>query len=359
MPLMLRFDRVLVWTILSMVFFGLLMVYSATASFEISGSVYFVKQLIAAAIGFALMYGLMFVNYRSLQDPRVVFVVVAVAVLLLLLAAGMGTGANTRRFLRLGPLSLQPSELAKPAIILFLAYHLARNRGKMHLPQTLVAPLLVVALLAGLVFSGRDFGTMACLLLLAGTLIWLAGVPLRWLATAALATLPLLFVFVRMEPYRVKRLMVFLNPEADPLGGGFQIIQSKIAVGSGGILGQGWMAGKQKMDFLPEAHTDFVFAMVGEELGLIGAALLVAGFLVILWRGLRAASNAPDLFGFYLAAGITMMIVSQAMLNMGVVLALLPTKGMPLPFVSYGGSSLWTTLAASGVLLSVSRFDQS
>ncbi|MDE0620298.1 MAG: putative lipid II flippase FtsW [Bryobacterales bacterium] len=358
MPLMLRFDRVLIWTILSMVLFGLLMVYSATASTEISGSAHFAKQLVAAVIGLALMYGLMFVNYRSLQDPRVVFAVLALAVLMLVVAAGLGTGANTRRFLRLGPLSLQPSELAKPALILFLAYHFERHREKMHLGRTLLAPVLVVSLLAGLIIAGRDFGTTACLVLLAGTLIFLAGVPIRTLASAALVAVALLSVFVYAEPYRVKRLLVFLDPDADPLGGGFQIIQSRIAVGSGGLLGQGWMAGKQKMDFLPEAHSDFMFAMVGEELGLIGTVLLVAGFAVIFWRGLRAATNAPDRFGFYLAAGVTVMIVSQAVLNMGVVLGMLPTKGMPLPFISYGGSSLWTTLAASGGLLSVSRSSQ-
>ena len=359
MPLMLRFDRVLIWTILAMVLFGLLMVYSATASSGASGSAHFVKQLVAGVIGLALMYGLMFVNYRSLRDPRVVFTVLAVAVLMLVIAAGLGTGANTRRFLRLGPLSLQPSELAKPAIILYLAYHFERYRDKMHLGQALVKPVLVVSLLAGLIIAGRDFGTTACLVLLAGTLIFLAGVPLRWLASAALVAAALLSVFVFMEPYRVKRLLVFLEPEAGPLGGGFQVIQSGIAVGSGGLLGKGWMAGKQKMDFLPEAHSDFMFAMVGEELGLIGTALLVVGFAVILWRGLRAATSTPDRFGFYLAAGVTVMIVSQAMLNMGVVLGMLPTKGMPLPFISYGGSSLWTTLAASGGLLSVSRLSQS
>lgn len=359
MPLMLRIDRVLSWTILWMVLFGLLMVYSATASTGVSGSSHFTKQLIAAAIGFALMYGLMFVNYRSLANPRVVVAVLALAVLMLVVAAGLGTGANTQRFLRLGPLSLQPSELAKPAIILYLAYHFHRYRDKMHLWRTLVMPVLVVSLLAGLILLGRDFGTTACLVLLASTLIFLAGVPLCRLASVGLVAAALLSVFVFMEPYRVKRLLVFLDPEADPLGGGFQIIQSGIAVGSGGLLGKGWMAGQQKMDFLPEAHSDFIFAVVGEELGLIGAALLVSGFAVIFWRGLRAAMNAPDRFGFYLAAGVTVMIVSQALLNMGVVLGMLPTKGMPLPFISYGGSSLWTTLAASGGLLSVSRLSKS
>ncbi len=352
---MLRFDRVLIWATLSMVFFGLLMVYSATAHFGTSLPVHFVKQLVAASLGLALMYKLMFIDYRSLQDPRVVFTAVAVAALLLLVAAGLGTGANTRRFLRLGALSFQPSELAKPAIALFLADYLARKHGQMHRLRYLAVPLLLVALLAGLIFIGRDFGTMACFVLLAGTLIWLAEVPLRWLAAAAAAAAPFLYVFVSMEPYRVKRLLAFLDPEADPMGSGFQIIQSKIALGSGGLLGQGWMAGKQKMDFLPEAHTDFVFAMVGEELGMIGTSLLAAGYLVILWRGLRTALRSPDRFGFYLAIGLTMIIVIPAMLNMGVVLALLPTKGLPLPFISYGGSSMVTTLAVTGVLLSLSR----
>ena len=187
-------------------------------------------------------------------------------------------------------------------------------------------------------------------------MLFFAGVPWTYLAAGALPALPVLYLVVWQVEYRRARIFAFLEPEADPLGSGFQILQSRIAVGSGQLFGQGWMVGKQKMDFLPEAHTDFIFAMIGEELGLIGSLLLVIAFGLYLWRGIRAAVGAPDLFGVFLAGGITAMIVTQAMLNMGVVLGLLPTKGMPLPFISYGGSSLMTVLASSGVLLNISRF---
>ena len=358
MPLMLRFDRVLIWTIISLAAFGLMMVYSTTAASEISGSLHITKQLIAVTLGFVAMYVLMFVDYRHMRDPRVVYGVLAVCACLLLVAAGLGTGANTRRFLRLGLISLQPSELAKPAIILFLAYYIERNRDRMTCLRAVLNPAAVVVLFAGLILIGKDFGTAACLAILAGVMLYLAGAPIRWFVFSAIPAIPMLYLFIWQVPYRRQRIFAFLDPEADPLGSGFQILQSQIAVGSGGTSGQGWMAGKQKMHFLPEAHTDFVFAMVGEELGLIGCVLIVAAFGLLLWRGFRAATNAPDSFGFFLAAGVTTMIVSQAMLNMGVVLGLLPTKGMPLPFISYGGSSLMTVLASSGVLLSVSRYDR-
>ncbi len=356
MPLMLRCDRVLIWTILSLAMFGLMMVYSTTAASQHSSTLYIAKQLAAALIGFGAMYGLMFLDYRRLRSRKVVFSVLAVCALLLLVAAALGTGANTRRFLRLGVLSLQPSELAKPAVILFLAWYLERYRKDLGRFSALLLPGVVVGALCGLILIGRDFGTTACVVFLAGSMLYVAGIPARHLGLCALPAVPAVYFFVWLVDYRRSRIFAFLDPYADPLGSGFQIIQSHIAVGSGGWTGQGWMAGKQKMFFLPEAHTDFIFAMVAEELGLIGAVMLVAAYGVILWRGIRAAEGAPDLFGVYVAAGVTAMIVSQAMLNVGVVLGLLPTKGMPLPFISYGGSSLMTTLAAAGVLLNVSRF---
>ena len=355
MPLMLRCDHVLIWVILSLALFGLMMVYSTTAASERS-ALYIAKQLVAATIGFSAMYGLIFVDYRRLRNPKIVYGALAVSVCLLLVAAALGTGANTRRFLRLGVLSLQPSELAKPATILFLAYYLERSNDTISRISTLLPPMAVVGALATLILIGRDFGTMACLAILAAAMLYMARTPVRYLALAAIPALPVLYFAVWRVDYRRERILAFLSPEADPLGSGFQILQSQIAVGSGGLLGQGWMVGKQKMHFLPEAHTDFIFAMVGEELGLLGATLLVAAFYLFLRRGLRAAAGAPDLFGVYLAGGITAMIVTQAMLNMGVVLGLLPTKGMPLPFISYGGSSLMTVLACSGVLLNISRF---
>ncbi len=358
MPLMLRCDRALIWTILSLAMFGLMMVYSTTAASQQSGTLYIAKQLVATAIGLGAMYGLMFLDYRRLRSSNVVFGVVAACVVLLLVAAALGTGANTRRFLRLGVLSLQPSEFAKPAVILFLAWYLERYRKELGRFSALILPGAVVGAFCGLILIGRDFGTMACVVILAGAMLFVAGIPVRYLSLCALPAVPAVYFSVWLVDYRRARIFAFLDPYADPLGSGFQIIQSHIAVGSGGWTGQGWMAGKQKMYFLPEAHTDFIFAMVGEELGLIGAVLLVSAYGLFLWRGIRAAEGSPDLFGVYVAAGITAMIVSQAMLNMGVVLGLLPTKGMPLPFISYGGSSLITTLACSGVLLNVSRFSR-
>ena len=353
---MLRCDRILLWTILSLTLFGLLMVYSATAASANSSSLFIAKQLIAAAIGFTAMYALLFFDYRRLRNPRIVYAVLGVTLGLLMLAAVLGSGANTRRFLQLGFFSLQPSELAKLAAILFLAYYLERNRTRLREVSALLPPLGVVVMLALLILIGKDFGTTACLVILAVSMLFLAGVPLRYLAVAALPAIPVLYMVVWQVPYRRERILAFLDPESDPLASGFQILQSQITVGSGGWMGQGWMVGKQKMDFLPAAHTDFIFALVGEELGLLGAGLLVVAFILVLWRGLRAALGAPDLFGVYVAAGVTAMIVSQAMLNMGVVLGLLPTKGMPLPFVSYGGSALMTVLTSSGVLLNISRF---
>ena len=216
-------------------------------------------------IGFSAMYGLMFFDYRNLRDPRIVYCVLGLCVCLLLVATALGTGANTRRFLRLGVMSLQPSELAKPAAILFLAYYLERNSDRLDRLSVLLKPAIVIGVLAALILIGKDFGTTACLAILAGTMLFMAACPLLYLATAALPALPVLYLVVWQVEYRRARIFAFLDPEADPLGSGFQILQSRIAVGSGGWLGQGWMVGKQKMDFLPEAHTDFIFAMVGRN----------------------------------------------------------------------------------------------
>ncbi len=355
MPMMLRYDRVLIWTTISLVAVGLSMVYSTTAGSGTAGSLYISKQLIAATLGVIALYALMFVERNRLRDPRVVYGALAGTAALLVVAAIAGEGANTRRFLRTGLISLQPSELAKPAVIIYLAYYLERYRSRIQDPRVFCGVLPVLALLCGLILLGRDFGSAASLLILAAVMLFVAGIPYRWFAIGALPVVPLAYWLVWLEPYRRQRIFAFLDPEADPLGSGFQILQSQIAIGSGGILGKGWMAGKQKMLFLPEAHTDFIFAMVGEEFGLVGAGILVAAFAVLTWRGLRCAGNASDRFSFYLAVGVTGMIATQAMLNMGVVLGLLPTKGMPLPFVSYGGSSLIVVLGSCGMLLSVGR----
>lgn len=356
MPSTVRYDRLLCGTILALTFFGLVMVFSATTAGSETTWTYVIKQSIAAAGGLAAMRYLMFLDYRRLRQEKIVFAVLGVSVVLLVLAALLGTGANTRRFLRLGYFSLQPSELAKPALILFLAFYLEQRRERLGDWRTAAGLGFIIAVLSLLIYVGRDFGTMASLIALAGVMLFAAGLPLRFIAAAGVLLAPVMFFFVWLVPYRRQRLIAFLNPDADPLGSGFQILQAEIAVGSGGWFGQGWMAGKQKMHFLPEAHTDFIFALIGEELGLLGAAFVVLAFGILLWRGLRAAVKAPNTFGCYLALGVTAMIIFQAMFNMGVVLALLPTKGMPLPFISYGGSAMMTMLASSGVLLNVSRY---
>lgn len=356
MPSPLGYDRVMCGTVLALMFFGLVMVFSATTAASETTWIYIIKQSIAAAIGLVAMRFLMFYDYRRLRQQKIVFGVLGVSVVLLVLAALLGTGANTRRFLRLWQFSLQPSELAKPALILFLAFYLEQRRERLNDWRTVAGAGFIIAALSLLIYAGRDFGTMASLIALAGVMLFVAGLPTRFVLMGSAALAVLTFFFVWMVPYRRERVLAFLYPENDPLGSGFQILQSQIAVGSGGWFGQGWMAGKQKMHFLPEAHTDFIFALIGEELGLIGAAIVVLAFGVLLWRGLRTAIKAPDTFGCYLALGVTAMIIFQAMFNMGVVLALLPTKGMPLPFISYGGSAMITMLASAGVLLNVSRY---
>jgi cell division protein FtsW len=253
-------------------------------------------------------------------------------------------------------LSFQPSEAAKLALILFLAYHLENCGERIEKLRSLAGGGLILAALSLLVLGGRDLGTVISMVLIAAAVLFAAGLKLRYFAAGAAMAAPVIAAAIYHEPYRLKRLLIFLDPESDPQGAGFQIIQSKIAVGTGGWLGQGLMLGRQKMHFLPEAHTDFIFAAVGEELGLIGCLAVMLGFAAVLWRGLRTAMRAPDGFGRYLAVGVTAMIVCQAMINMGVVLALLPTKGMTLPFISYGGSAMITCLAGAGMLLNVSQY---
>lgn len=355
MPRQLCYDRILCAAVIALTFFGLLMVFSVTTVGGEISVMRVLKQTIAAGIGFALMRWLMFGDYRDWRNQKTVFTVLGASVILLVAAFLFGVGANTSRFLRFGQLSFQPSELAKLSLILFLAYYLETVGDRLDSLRSLAGGGLILGALCLLVFGGRDLGTAVSMMIIAAAILWVAGLETRYFLLGAGLAAPLVGLAIYLEPYRWERLMIFRNPESDPLGAGFQIIQSTIAVGSGGVTGAGLMLGRQKMSFLPEAHTDFIFASVAEELGLVGCLFVIAAFGVILWRGLRTAMRAPDAFGRYLAVGVTALIVSQALINMGVVLALLPTKGMPLPFISYGGSSMMMTLAAAGVLLNVSQ----
>jgi len=242
--------------------------------------------------------------------------------------------------------------------VLLLAYQIARKGKPIADPERALIPTTVfTAIAAGVVLLEPDLGTATCYVLLGAVLLWLAGVRTRFFVIALAGLVPLLAALAFSASYRRARLLAFLHPEADPLGAGFQTIQSLIAVGTGGLTGNGLGGGRQKLFFLPYPHTDFIFAIVGEELGFIGAAAVVACFAVVGWRGLRAARRAPEPFAAFLAAGATAIIVVQAAINMSVVLALVPTKGIPLPFVSYGGSSLVAFWIAGGLLLNVSQHE--
>jgi cell division protein FtsW len=353
-------DRILFLATLALVGFGIMMVFSSSAIVakeKFGDPNYFsFKQLISATLGLAVMFIVMKVDYHAYRHPAVVFSALAVVVALLVVVFFLAAAANTHRWIQLSGFSIQPSELAKLALIFFLAYFLEKRKDRVNdLKFTLVPIAVIVALLAGLILLQPDLGTAASLLVISGVLLFVAGLDLRWIALSIIFALPAFYLLVFRVNYRRERILAFLNPWDEPLGRGFQIIQSLIAVASGGIAGLGFMEGKQKLFYLPEAHTDFIFAVIGEETGMIGTFAVLVLFLVFMWRGVRASMHAPDLFGFYLALGITIMVCGQAFINMSVVLGLLPTKGIPLPFLSYGGSSFVVMLASVGILLNVSQ----
>jgi cell division protein FtsW len=265
---------------------------------------------------------------------------------------------GTRRWFGVGGLGIQPSELAKVACVLFAALMLERRMHRIDELSYSVLPIaIVVGAMVGLILLQPDFGTAMSLLIISAVMVFAAGLHYRYFVGAALAVLPIVYVVLVSAPYRRRRLMAFWDPWADPLGDGFQIIQSLIAVGTGGVFGKGVMAGVQKLFYLPEPHSDFIYAVIAEELGLIGATVVLVCFGVIAWRGLRIAMRAEDTFGAFLALGLTTMIVVQAFVNMSVVLGLLPTKGIPLPLVSAGGSSLLINLLGAGMLLNISQHE--
>ncbi|MDE3178131.1 MAG: putative lipid II flippase FtsW [Acidobacteriota bacterium] len=360
MPRRLQTDIFLVGAILLLVGFGVAMVYSASAAIglqQYGSSFHFViRQSIYALAGLTAMWMLMKYDYRNLANPRLIFPALAVALVLLMAVFLMPVRHETHRWLYAGPLSLQPSELAKVLVIIFVAYFLDVRREAVNDIRHTLAPLgLIVGLVVALILKEPDLGTSLDIVLIAAVMLFAAGLRLRYFAGASLAAVPLLYVVITHAKYRMNRLMGFLHPNSDPLGKGFQRFQALIAVGSGGISGVGAGEGHQKLFFLPEPQTDFIFAVISEEWGFIGALVVLLLFGVILCRGLKAAAGAPDGFGKLLAMGIIVLLVGQALVNMSVVIGLLPTKGIPLPFISYGGSSLVVNLAAAGILLNISR----
>jgi len=352
-------DRVLFGAVVVLVLSGVLMVYSASAVLaSLSGGSYYflLRQVAFAAAGLGLMLMMMNVDYTRLARPMVVFPALSLQVVLLILVFFGSSRNHAHRWLHFGAFGFEPSELSKIALVIFLAWFLDLRRDAVNdWKHTLLPVGLVAGLSIAMVLAEPDLGTSLTIALILATMLFAAGLHWGYFAAGAMAAVPVVAALIYFEPYRFRRWLAFLRPESDPLGKGFQILQARIAVGSGGINGVGYMAGKQKLFYLPEPHTDFIFAVIGEELGFLGCVFVLALFAVLLWRGLRAAARCPDEFGRLLAIGITVLLVGQALVNMTMVLGLMPTKGIALPLVSYGGSSLIVSLLAVGILLNISQ----
>jgi cell division protein FtsW len=373
----LKTDWILFLTVLTLVCFGLVMVYSSSSilaelQYHVSTTYFFLRQLGWAVFSFAILLYCMKRDYRQWNNPKFAFA--GLGVVLLLLVAVYITDSTSHRWLKAGPFSLQPSELAKPALALFLSFFLCRRMGTINERHTL-GPIAVSISVVALAVAIADFGTAVVLVATTFAVIFVAGIEYRYLAICCALGLVLGIGFIAMKPYRLARALDFVDKDhkllakIDPGGKilnyakqtastsdpGYQQLQAKIAVGSGGITGVGLMESRQKMLYLPEAHTDFIYGVVGEETGFFGSALVLIAFLVVLWRGLRTYIRAGDNFGRYLALSVTVCLVVQALINVSVVLDLVPNKGIPLPFISYGGSSLLSTLLLMGMLLSVSE----
>jgi cell division protein FtsW len=360
-------DRWLFMVTLALCLTGAVMIFSASAmtAQEMYGHsyVFVLRQVVWLIAGLAGMFGLMKMDYHRLREPMVVYTALCVVAVLLMSTFFLGKSHATHRWIKVGPVNLQPSEMTKLVVILYLAWFLDLKRrtatslefSKQDLLQTILPAVAPILVCVGLIVMQPDLGTSVDIVLIMTAILFAAGLSWKWLAVGAGTALPVLFALVTFVSYRHARIMAFLHPDSDPQGAGFQLLQSLIAVGSGGFSGFGLMEGKQKLFYLPEAHTDFIYAVICEELGFLGAVFVVALFATYGWRGLRAAFNAPDRFGTMLALGVTSMVIFQCLINFAVVLGLMPTKGIPLPFVSYGGSSLLVMLLATGVLLNISQ----
>ena len=353
-------DRWLFVVTLLLVFVGLVMVFSASAVMarERFGSEYafLSKQLVWAIAGFVGMVVAMRVDYKKLKQPGLVFSLMGLTTLLLISVFFLDRSHNTHRWIHAGGFSFQPSELAKPVLILFLAYFLESRANSIDdVRNTLIPAAAPLLLFIGMIVLQPDLGTAIACAGIASCILFIAGMRMRYFGYAFAASLVPLYFLIFHVAFRRDRIFAFLHPYADRQHAGFHIVQSLIAVGTGGITGTGLMEGKQKLFYLPEPHTDFIFANISEELGLVGAVFVVTLFAIFLWRGMRATLLTRDLFGRYLAVGVTTMVVLQAFINVSVVLGMMPTKGIPLPLVSYGGSSLFFTLICVGVLLNITK----
>jgi cell division protein FtsW len=356
----LKSDKLLFTATLLLVCTSVVMVYSASAviateKFQQPYQFLF-KQAAWVLIGLSLMPIVMRIDYRCYRQPMVIWTGIVIAGLALVGVLFVQPVNGASRWLSIGPLGVQPSELAKIVVILFIAALLERRMDRIdEIGYSLLPIGVVTGAVVGLILVEPDLGTAASVLVIAAAMVFAAGVSYRYVVGLFVVSVPAFYLVVMATEYRRQRVFAFLDPWSDPLGSGYQMIQSMIAVGTGGVFGRGLMGGVQKLFYLPEPHNDFIYAVIAEELGLLGATTVLACFCVITWRGLRTASRAPDRFGTFLAIGLTVMLAFQAFFNISVALGLAPTKGIPLPFVSAGGSSLLVSLLGMAILLNVSQ----
>ena len=356
----LRYDPLLLAAVLLLLMSGVVMVYSASAVYagaRLGDPLWFFKRQAAGALlGLAVLLAILKLGYKRLEPLAVPLVFISLGLLALVQVPGIGHAAGgARRWIQLGPLTFQPSELAKVSLVLWLARSLARKQERIRVFSVGFLPhLIMLGLFGVLLMLEPDFGTAVVLAVVTFALLFVAGARLSWLVAMAGAAAPVALVLIWKSPYRIQRVLTFLDPWKDPRGHGYQTVESLLGFGAGGSLGVGLGASRQKLFFLPAAHTDFILSIVGEELGFAGVAAVLVLFAAIVWRGAKAAYAAPDAFGCWAALGVTLLLGCEALVNAGMTLALLPTKGMALPFLSYGMSSVIASSAAAGVLLSVS-----
>lgn len=359
---MIRNTRISLFTVsIILICVGIVMIYSASSIYALErykDGFFFLKRHISfLAIGILLTFLVMLVDYRKFKKWSKPLLIVSLLLLVLVLIPGLGREvAGARRWFRYKFLSFQPSELANLALIIYIADFISRKSGALKsFAKGFLPPMIVLGAVSLLILMQPDLGTTVSLGAVVFIMLFVARVRMTYLLSLVLISLPALYFLIFSVPYRRARILAFLNPWSDPHGSGFQIIQSQVSLGSGGLFGVGLGHSKQKLFYLPAAHTDFIFSIIGEELGLIGTVGVIILFIIFIQQGLKIVKNAPDKFSYFLALGLILMISLKAIINIGVSCGILPTKGLPLPFISYGGSSFIFDMVSVGILINIAR----
>ncbi len=348
-------------TVIILICIGIVMIYSSTSIYALQiqkdSTYYLFRHLLFLSMGFVGMLAAMAVDYRQLQRYAKPLLILGVMLLVLVLVPGIGRESNgARRWFHIGTFNFQPSEFVKIVMLVYMADFLARKKKKIaDFKEGFVPAMMVIGAVSLLILKQPDLGNAATIAVISLMLLFVAGARVRHLGAIICLALPVLYFLIARVPYRLARIMAFLDPWEDSQGIGFQLTQSQIALGSGGLLGVGLGQSKQKLFYLPAAHTDFILSIIGEELGLLGTLTVALLFGFFIWQGARIIKRTMDPFGYFLAVGVVMLIGLQAVVNVGVSIGALPTKGLPLPFISYGGSALIFNMIAVGLLLNVSR----